>query len=80
VRVHAGIVQVGRYQGFTDRRLHAVYLDRLPYHGPKSWRLILARHPIWEPFSEHYGYQPGPRVTRLGPLDIAWYGHPKETT
>src|SRR5665647_2614397 len=68
------LVEIGHLRVFTTRHpQRAAYVDWMP----SRWRLIASRHPVRLPFSERYGYRPGPRVTRLGPLDIAWYGHPE---
>lgn len=75
------IRNLGRYQLATicagTLRGREVFLDRMPYDHPRAWRIKIARHPVWLPFSERNGYRPGPRIRRLGPLDIAYYapGH-----
>lgn len=70
-------IKVGRYQAFVS--IGQLYVDRLPHHAPGSWRTVVARHPVWLPFSERIGARPGPNVRRIGPIDIAHYSAPEET-
>jgi len=72
VSLRARTVRAGRFQAFIS--MGAVYVDRLPFRGPRSWRLVVSRRPVWLPFSEREGFRQGPRVWHLGPVDLAWYG------
>ena len=37
------------------------------------WRIVLAWQDLFVSCSETYGYRPGPRRWRFGPLRVAWY-------
>ncbi|MCG7285388.1 hypothetical protein MHY85_05280 [Cellulomonas sp. ACRRI] len=40
----------------------------------RRWRIKFAwGHDLYVIFSERYGYKPGPKRWRIGPLRIAWY-------
>jgi len=71
-----GVVKVGRFQAFMDRR--QVYLDHMP-RGAYGWRLMASWGPLWLTFSQRYGYKPAPRIWRIGPLRIGYLRSETET-